>query len=428
MSNRRLEHENSLNFLFATKAAAIYFLSEIILMKLSLDQLASIESEILKQVRARPGVSRVALARRLQLAPSTVGNYVSRLITEGFLAESAPAETAAGRPPTALRLDPGGGQFIGVDFEARNIMAMAVDFSDRPLKHAHKEIQKSDSAAEIIKKIEQAITEVLPDKSAKLLAIGVGVPGLVDPAQGIAIHYKYINQWKDISLAAPLAKRFGVPVYLENTVRSMALAELWFGQGRGLKDWICIGIRSGIGVGIVAGGQLQHGADYRAGEIGRWLCPGLSRPAARFFELPTSNLIELQEIASVRAIVAALDRARHKEKNLLSARNGALTFADVVQASAQRDRLTVEMLKVAAEALGWAVAQLALAVNPSHAILTGPLTLLGDTLLNPLRRRAEEILRTAGGSVPTIINSTMGEYSGAVGAAALAVDVWKPRR
>ena len=86
------------------------------------------------------------------------------------------------------------------------------------------------------------------------------------------------------------------------------------------------------------------------------------------------------------------------------------------------------MVKVAADALGWAVAQLALALNPSHVILAGPLTLLGETLLNPLRRRAEEILRTAGGSVPAIINSTMGEYSGAVGAAALAVDVWKPSR
>ena len=397
-------------------------------MKLSLDQLANIESEILKQVRARPGISRVALARRLQLAPSTVGNYVSRLITEGFLAESEPSGTAAGRPPTALRLDAGGGQFIGVDFEARNIMAMAVDFSDRPLKHSHKEIHKSDSAAEIIKKIEQAIIEVLPDKSAKLLAIGVGVPGLVDPVNGIAIHYKYINQWQNIALAAPLARRFGVPVYLENNVRSMALAELWFGHGRGLKDWICIGIRSGIGVGIVAGGQLQHGADYRAGEIGRWLYPGLPRAAAKFFELPASGRMELQEIASVRAIAAALERARHKEKSLLSARNGALSFPDVVQASAQRDRLTVEMVKVAADALGWAVAQLALALNPSHVILAGPLALLGETLLNPLRRRAEEILRNASGSVPAIINSTMGEYSGAVGAAALAVDVWKPSR
>jgi N-acetylglucosamine repressor len=398
-------------------------------MKRSLEQIACIESEILKQVRAQPGISRISVARKLQIAPSTVGNYTSRLIAEGFLVESEKTDYESGRPPTAIRLNPEGGQFIGVDFEARNIMAMAVDFSDRPIKHAHREIQKSDSAAEIIKKIEQAIVEVLPDKDARLLAIGVGVPGLVDPTKGIAIHYKYINQWQNIPLAAPLAKRFGVPVYLENNVRSMALAELWFGQGRGLQDWLCIGIRSGIGVGIVAGGQLQHGADYRAGEIGRWLCPPLSRAAAKFFDPPASTPVELQEIASARAIVAALERARQaKEKSLLSAHSEPLTFADVVRASAQRDRLTVQIVEVAADVLGWAVGQLALVLNPSQVILAGPLTLLGETLLDPLRQRAEDILRAAGSSLPVIVNSTMGEYSGAVGAAALAVDAWQPTR
>lgn len=396
-------------------------------MRRSLEQIACIESEILKQVRAQPGISRIAVARTLQIAPSTVGNYTGRLIAEGFLVESEKTDYEAGRPPTAIRLNPEGGQFIGVDFEARNIMAMAVDFSDRPLKQAHKEIQKSDSAAEIIKKIEQAIVDVLPDKNARLLAIGVGVPGLVDPTQGIALHYKFINQWQNIPLAGPLAKRFGVPVYLENNVRSMALAELWFGQGRGFRDWLCIGIRSGIGVGIVAGGQLQHGTDYRAGEIGRWLCPGLPRAAARFFDVAPAAPMQLEEIASVRAIVDALERSCHKEKSLLAG-HGPLTFADVVRASSQRDRLTVQVVETAAEALGWAVGQLSLALNPSQVILAGPLTLLGETLLDPLRQRAEEILRAAAGSVPTIVNSTMGEYSGAVGAAALAVDEWKPVR
>jgi glucokinase len=398
-------------------------------MKRSLEQITCIESEILKQIRAQPGISRISVARQLKLAPSTVGNYTSRLIAEGFLVESEKTEFESGRPPTAIRLNPAGGQFIGVDFEARNLMAVAVDFSDRPLRHVHKPIQKSDSAVEIIRKIEQAITELLPDKLSRLLAIGVGVPGLVDPAKGIALHYKYIDQWQNIPLAAPLAARFGVPVYLENTVRSMALAELWLGQGRGFKDWLCIGIRSGIGVGIIAGGQLQHGADYRAGEIGRWLCPGLSRTAAKFFDAPPSAVMELQEIASARAIVAAIDRARQaKEKSLLSGQSDPLTFADVVRASSQRDRLTVQVVEVAADALGWAVGLLALALNPSHVILAGPLTLLGETLLAPLRQRAEEILRAAGGSVPAIVNSTMGEFSGAVGAAALAVDAWTPTR
>jgi predicted NBD/HSP70 family sugar kinase len=401
-------------------------------MKFNIEHIASIESDILKQVRAHPGISRVVLARNLQIAPSTAGNYVGRLIEEGFLTESETVECESGRPPTALRLSPDGGQFIGVDFEARNIMAMAVDFSDRPLRQAHKEILPSDSVLEIIAKIEQAITEVLPAQPGRLLAIGVGVPGLVDPIRGVAIKYKYINGWENIPLAGPLAKRFGVPVYLENTIRSMALAEQWFGQGRGLTDWLCIGIRSGLGVGMVANGRLLHGGNHRAGEIGRWLCPESSQPVARFFRsagtAPTVKL-ELQEMVSPRAILAALERARQAgEKTSLTSRDATPTFAEVLQAVQLQDRLTVQIIETAAEMLGWAISQLTLALNPAQVILAGPLTLLGETLLLPTRRQAGDILKLSDADVPIIVNSTMGEYNGALGAAALAVDAWKPTR
>ncbi|MDE3068956.1 MAG: ROK family transcriptional regulator [Verrucomicrobiota bacterium] len=397
-------------------------------MKLSLEQMACIESEILRQVRARPGVSRVELARRLQIAPSTAGSYVGRLITEGFLEESEKAGAPeTGRPPTALWLNPAGGRFIGVDFEARNIMAMAVDFSDKPLKRAHRSIQESDSASRIIGKIEQAIVEVLPDDASRLLAIGVGVPGLVDPSRGVAVHYKYIRRWQNIPLAAPLAAQFGVPVYLENNVRSMALAEMWFGQGRGLENFLCLGIRSGIGAGIVAGGQLQHGARHRAGEIGRWRCPWPSRATARLFAGDdAAEDTELQEVASVRAMVSALERARRGHGK--NAGRQPLEFADVVRAGQQRDPLVVPIIEAAAAMLGGAVAQLVLALNSSHVILAGPLTLLGDTLLRPLRARAAEILQASDANVPAIVHSSMGEYSGALGAAALAVQEWRPAR
>ncbi|HEY1788333.1 MAG TPA: ROK family transcriptional regulator [Verrucomicrobiae bacterium] len=396
-----------------------------------MQQMASVESEILKQVRAHPGISRVSLARKLQIAPSTVGNYTARLITEGFIIEDPDKlDFEMGRPPTALRLNPDGGQFIGVDFEARNIMAMAVDFSDRPLKQAHKDIEQSDSVQHIIEKIEQAIEQVLPDSQSRLLAIGVGVPGLVNPSKGIAVHYKYISDWQNVVLAAPLAKKFGVPVYLENNARSMALAELWFGQGRGQRDWLCIGIRSGIGAGIVASGQLQRGANNRAGEIGRWVCPKLPKAGAFFSnngDTPAKKA-ELQEVASVRAILGALERARQTgKKTLLSRREGALNFADVLDAAKQRDHLTLEIIGVAAETLGWAVSELSYALNPSRVILAGPLTLLGETMLQPLRECAQELLQESGADVPAIVNSTMGEYSGALGAAALAVHEWKPR-
>ena len=105
-----------------------------------------------------------------------------------------------------------------------------------------------------------------------------------------------------------------------------------------------------------------------------------------------------------------------------------LLFADVVRAAQLRDKLTGQVIEVAADMLGWAVAKLSLALNPSMVILTGPLTLLGDSLLKPLRERAEELLKLGGDGAPAIVNSTMGEFSGALGAAALAVHEWKPVR
>ena len=102
-----------------------------------------------------------------------------------------------------------------------------MDFSDQPLKHARSTIEKIEHCGRHSPKIERAITEVLADNSSRPLAIGIGVPGLVDATNGIALHYKHINKWKNVALTAPLAEKIGVPVYLENCVRSMALAEMW---------------------------------------------------------------------------------------------------------------------------------------------------------------------------------------------------------
>jgi predicted NBD/HSP70 family sugar kinase len=90
--------------------------------------------------------------------------------------------------------------------------------------------------------------------------------------------------------------------------------------------------------------------------------------------------------------------------------------------------LTVQVIQAAADMLGRAVGEITFALNPARVILAGPLTLLGETLLQPLRARVEQILGTYEADMPVIVNSTMGEFNGALGAAALAVHQWRPTR
>jgi N-acetylglucosamine repressor len=393
---------------------------------------SDLESNILKRVRASSGVSRVELARILGLAPSTAGIYVERLIDEGYLEETDKAEREAGRPPMLLNLNPERGEFVGVDFEARNIMAVAVDFSDKPLRNAHLNIAETDSVEQITRKLEQAVNKVLPEDPRRLLAIGVGVPGLVDSSHGVALHYEYIANWKNVPLAKSLRKKFRVPVFLENTTRAMALAELWFGQGLGIDDFLCIGIRSGIAAGMILDGRLYCGAHHGAGELGRWRCPLLSGKAAAWFAAGGQKSDfgpELQEVASVRAIQRALARAiAAGEKSLLRGSATPIPIEDVVRAVQQRDSLALAVMGEAIRCLGWAVSQLLLMVDPKKIVLAGPLTMLGENLLQPLRTVTDSLTPVECARTAEIVNSTMGEFIGALGAAALAVHEWKPER
>ena len=118
----------------------------------------------------------------------------------------------------------------------------------------------------------------------------------------------------------------------------------------------------------------------------------------------------------------------HEAAAVLASHAGPIGFADVVRAAQQRDTLTMQVLEAAAGMLGRAVSQLIFALNPSRVILAGPLTVLGDSLLEPLRASVKEMLRDYEADIPLILNSTMGEFNGALGAAALAVHQWKPAR
>lgn len=401
-------------------------------LKIKQKAVANLEAELLRLVRADDGLSRVELARELNLAPSTVGAYVDRLIAEGFLFEWQKAERDFGRPPTLLGLNPKGGRFVGVDFEAHNIMASLVDFSQQPLRQIHKTIRPSDSVEQIIAKIEKSIDELMSGQPRDVLGIGVGVPGTIDPKNQIALSYDHIKGWKDIPLGERLAKRFKVDVFLENNIRSMALAEMWFGQARGLENFVCLGIRTGIGAGIVVRKRVLHGKNNLAGEVGDWLCPvaPIERDTSEGGSCWSCHKLRpLEEIASVPAIIRAVaESCRKSGSDELGTKTSELAFEDVLLAAINGNKAVCDIVEQAAQTLGWVVCQIDSLFNPQKVILAGSLVALGDTLLKPLREAVERFSSKLQQEPPVIVNSELGEFNGALGAAALALHEWKPKR
>src|SRR5262245_44952780 len=113
----------------------------------------AVESALIQRVRLAKGVSRIELAREFGLAPSTIGQYVDRLIGDGILREGRKTQSSAGRPPTILEVNPRLGQFVGVDIEARQVSVTAIDFSQESLDRRCESLQSADSAESVVEKI-----------------------------------------------------------------------------------------------------------------------------------------------------------------------------------------------------------------------------------------------------------------------------------
>jgi N-acetylglucosamine repressor len=363
-----------------------------------------LESAMIRLVRSRGGISRVELARKLKLVPSTAGIYVDRLLVGGYLLETAVAARRLGRPPVALQLNPGAGRFVGVDFDARQIFATAVDFAQQPLEQVRRIIPARATVERVLAIIADAIAEVAGRGQRDLLGIGLGVPGPVDSARGVSLRYAFLRDWHDVPIGPRLADRFLVPVAVENNLRSIALAELWNGQGRGLRNFVCLGVRSGIGSGIIVDGQLLKGANNLAGEIGRWVCP---EPA---FDTAAPARQTIEDVASLSALLKAL---------------GLSTVADLVSALERHQRPAVAMVQRAARVHAWVIHQLWTLFDPERLIVAGPLV-EQEEYLTALHAAVADF----GGAAlaASLTPSTLGPYAGAMGAAALAFQHWKPQR
>jgi predicted NBD/HSP70 family sugar kinase len=233
-----------------------------------------LRQQIFERIRAAGHIPRVTLARELDVSPASVTTICAELIEAGLIEEiAAPrdADSPRGRPAVALGVRADAHLVAGMKLSDREHTAVVVDFAGNLIAD---EAVPRQPGAMTLEALLEAIEALLVRVCAKagiaprdLTAVGIGVPGFVDVAEGL-VHWSSVLQDRAVPLAAAATAHIGVPVTIDNDANLVALAELWFGAGRGLSDFAVVTIEHGVGMGFVMNHRIFRGSGRLGMELG----------------------------------------------------------------------------------------------------------------------------------------------------------------
>ena len=255
----------------------------------------------------------------------------------------------------------------------------------------------------------QAIVELRAQvpEAARLRAVGLVVPGVVDAQQGIAVYAANIG-WRQVPLRQIVAEAVGLPVALDHDVRAAGLAELELGAGRGLQEVLFVALGTGVAAAVITRGQVSVGATGRAGELGH--LPVF--PEGEWCACGQRGCTETY------ASGAALTR-RYSVASGVS----DVPARDVISRAAAGDPVADGIFNDAITALGRALVNYVLLMDPELILIGGGMAASGAALLQPLAREVQAGL--AWRPAPTISNGRFAGDAGRRGAGLLA---WRALR
>ncbi|MFD2446652.1 ROK family protein [Bacillus sp. CGMCC 1.16607] len=377
------------------------------------------KSMILNKIRVSGSISRAQIAKDTKLTPPTVSSIVKELIEEELVIESQQGESSGGRKPTMLVINEHGFYVLGLDIGPVKIRIVLTNINGDVLASHSKELP-STITNEIL--LDLLIAEIhfmlenFAEPHRKLIGIGIGMHGVIDVEHGNCLFAPDL-QLRDIPIKEILGEHFQAPVKVENDARVMALGETWFSSDHNKSGTIVtINVGQGIGAGIVVEGNLLHGEHNLAGEIGH-MSIDLSGN-----KCTCGNFGCLQTLASGVAIKerALKELAMGKNSFLHEMVNG-IEAKTIYEAACKGDLLSIELLHNTGIYLGIGITNLIHLLNPTKIIITGGVSNAGDYILKGIKDTVAGRALTLNAKSTEIVISKLGEYSAAIGAAALVL-------
>ena len=277
-----------------------------------------------------------------------------------------------------------------------------------------------NSGSQILPDIANAVKGYLAQKNipaADIIGVGIGVPGPVRPDGTVN---KCVNLgWGVFNIEKELAALTGFPVKAGNDASVAALGECWKGGGQGCDSMVFATLGTGVGGGIVVGGQVLHGVHGAGGEIGHMV---LNREEPEVCGCGKRGCVE--QYCSATGIVRVAKQFLAKTETPSSLGNvEPLTCKDVFDAGANGDALALEILEKVYAYMGEFLANICNVVDPEAVVLGGGVSKAGKPLLEGVQRHFGKYIFHAVSPVRFAL-AQLGNDAGAYGAFKLALDAF----
>ncbi|NKX43102.1 ROK family transcriptional regulator [Roseicyclus persicicus] len=351
---------------------------------------------VLGHIRREGEAGRAEIARASGLSTQAVSNIIADLLADGWVVETGRRSGQRGQPAVTYAIRAEAGAALGVEIRPDAVLAAWIDLAGTVLHSARVALTRARPEDVL------PVLQGLPGRVAGCSLIGAGVvmPGPVG-VTGLSGQASELPGWGGIDAQVALEEALGLPVTVENDANTAAMAERVMGAAQGIDTFACLYFGTGLGLGLVAGGEVFGGAFGNAGEIGHIPVPTPEGPT------------RLEDVASRMALVRLL-----AEAGLHPA-----TGDDLAALHAQAPPAYLDWLDRASTALGHAVLLLENLFDPETIILTGalPPPILDDLVARtPLPELS--VSNRPDRRHPRLIAGRVGRRAATLGAAALVVN------
>ncbi|WP_077602116.1 ROK family transcriptional regulator [Oceanobacillus sojae] len=365
------------------------------------------KSLVLNKIRKDGPISRAQIAKDSKLTPPTVSSFVKELLEEGLVKEKDLGKSNGGRKPTMLEINYHHFYIIGVDSGSSRVDVILSDLSGKIYERISADFPNNMSKEQFLIILSSAVRDILSKvtRPDKVLGIGVAMHGVVQVETGTSLIAPSLGL-ENIPIKETLENEFNLEVYVENDARAMALGESWFGEYGDQDSMMTINIGNGVGSGLVVDGNLYHGAQDIAGEIGHMMIDIHGEVCE------CGNKGCLQTFISGSSIARRANKLR--EEHFASGK-------DVYEAMQNGNTSLKEVFEETGMLIGIGITNLIHVVNPKLIVLGGGVMNAEEMLLPAIHKTIAQHALTPEAKETKVVVSKLGKDAALLGATALVL-------